>query len=51
MHAAHLMPRDPIRDLMDDGRLIDVGMQTRFYEDYKRKTNPVIQYDYEQVEP
>ena len=51
LHAARLMPRDPIKDLMDDGNLVDVSSQTRFYEEYKRRTNPVLQYDYEQVEP
>lgn len=51
LHASHLMPREPIRDMLDDGRLTEVGEQKRFFEETRKRNNPVIEYDYGQVEP
>ena len=51
LHPAHLMPREPIRDMMDDGKLVEVSEQKRFFEETRKRNNPVIGYDYRQAEP
>ena len=47
LRPAHLMPRDPIRDMLDDSRLAEVSERTRFFEETRRRNNPAIEYDYE----
>ena len=46
LNAAQLMPREPIINLLDDSAMSKVTHETRFFEETRKRTNPVIQYDY-----